>query len=1177
MSRQTSSFINENSDWEYVEVDGEIDSNDDQFEYEYVYEEVEEPQMPKTNNFGDEFNDSDESSSSEESSEDNDENNASGNDRLVVSTAENKLASYPDYLKTFQPETAVEKYTLKMLSELNIPVSNLLREQDVENPCNLTIEKYLRTIPSKIESEHNAALGKRKGVEIDMVAQDHYQTLLSSGLIPVNIVDIRPMFDEYKEEWLNANFHRFTTQYMLETFGGPIMLDQLKEKAKTDDNVKLRLAKKAIDMHNENPKNKTKMIYIPDAFRKNSLKHEHITFHTSKSIVDYMFDNNKFVNYDFAEILLIDQSRIFFDIDMTSKQQDLSVFEADLMLIASIMEFIKKRNPQVDIKLCGRIDATKTFYRRAIDLVQKHFPASTNTIDKSVFINRFGLNEKEAKKIDNLKSKFLYGVMFEEIPEGTIGNDKNISAHLFISGVYFKRSSLVGLKKVIRKFVQSGKSYLDWTVYKELQQVFRHSLSGKLIKLRAPLRVKPDVRYYETTVYPQKLDCFVDDKTFRSIIDDICVKYVITIELDEQRSKRVDQIPFRILGTDKKQIDFVKKSYVFEFEEGYLFDELDKQYGSPSEKLYGYKIYRQKKLYIISILLQIGRTDEEILKLLNEHPRIRSNGSVEDTSITNDQNKRDIAYMKSLIGSSESSTSNQILEMIRKYQQNNPLDTYCTKSQTFAVEFSDMICYLQTSVMLIDGMYVWYDMGENGNLTLRQAKKKDFKEKDQYTITFYSSTDDVTRFYQMHVETILQTFSNKFPKYSSMDVISNAPNSYSTYRYPTTSSEQEKVELDPRVHQMLLNILDSDKIKENELMRRYEFVLDCLAYKLQYPGIVFTFGIILTGRQGTGKSTFFKLFEQMIGNFANATLNFENTQENFNCDDKHLLIAVYNEVNCANKDRGKIKGLIDDQFRLYNEKFLAKTKEKNVSLKFFVSNQTNLKITIKGDRRFVTFNSDKPKADEKFFSSLYVTEKNGYTQFDPDMIANFNTFLLQRDVSNFSPKLLPKDLTDDTIDINTTKDFLTLMTSVKPEFDFRAMDDYITLKQNNGVNINMSVDAELINEYPFPKLAYTTTNKFGEKVEIIPIRVLDEIVRIFKTTNSPYKFYYTELYNYWEMNELAKYIWNEKNTFERLGEGDGKFQQDLHFEMTEEMCKHYKNLIDMKPGIKSVLKLYPSC
>jgi hypothetical protein len=513
MSRQTSSFINDSNDWEYVEVNGEIDNDDDQFEYEYVYEEIEEPQMPKTNNFGDEFNDSDESSSCEESCEDNDEN-----DKHVGSiVSDSKLQSYPDYLKTFQPETTIEKYTLKMLSELNVPVSNLLREHDVDNPCNLTIEKYLRTIPSKIESEHNAALGKRKGVEIDMVAQDHYQTLLSSGLIPVNIVDIRPMFDEYKEEWLNANFHRFTTQYMLETFGGPIMLDNLKERAKTDDNVKLRLAKKAIDMHNENPKNKTKMIYIPDAFRKHSLKHEHVTFHTSKSIVDYMFDNNKFVNYDFAEILLIDQSRIFFDIDMTSKQQDLSVFEADLMLIASIMDFIKKRNPNVDIKLCGRIDATKAFHKRAVELVQKHFPVATNTIDKSVFINRFGLNEKEAKKIDNLKSKFLYGVMFEEIPEGTIGNDKNISAHLFISGVYFKRSSLVGLKKVIRKFVQSGKSYLDWTVYKELQQVFRHSLSGKLIKLRAPLRVKPDVRYYETTVYPQKLDCFVDDKTLEAL------------------------------------------------------------------------------------------------------------------------------------------------------------------------------------------------------------------------------------------------------------------------------------------------------------------------------------------------------------------------------------------------------------------------------------------------------------------------------------------------------------------------------------------------------------------------------------------------------------------------------------------------------------------------------------
>ena len=1078
--------------------------------------------------------------------------NSCVNTNVCVDVPDNDSEEFTE--KTTEEEPEIEHVSITAYNNLDIPIDPSLTDEDVCNPCRLTFDKYTASMPGKLESKIAIAQRNKKSFNYDTNQHVCFDKLLESGLIPINIVNSEELLQHYDESYLTKNFGNIDSKTMDKLFSPLKTAPEILKKARSDENLRLKIAKFKVERHNSTC-SEAKKIYVKNAFTKDSFRHGNIVFHSSKSIVDYMFKDDRYLEYDFCEVLLSDQSRLFYDIDMGLTQQDMTILEHDLEIIASTINYIRSVQPQNrHIYLAGRVDVKVEKYDQVVAFFQKYFPIETNSFSKEHYAAKFNMKRYNG---DN------YGLIFVKRKDAF---NKNVSAHLHLSGLYFDRSSLVNYKKVLMAFKKKG-TYLDPTVYKELQQVFRHSMSGKMIECKAPYKIKHDYRYYDHTVYPQKFDKFMSDSDVRKIIDSLCKQFVISINFDEDRTKVVHN-PIRVPASDKKQLDEIQSTFQFDFDQGYVISLLDKQYGNDSERLYGYNMYRKKKLYVISVLYQLGSSVSDIIDILDQHPRIKSDGSREDQTTTHKANERDVMWLvKELQNDDTTKNVNQdILDIIRDKQPNNPLDTYCDRSHKYAVQFSDMICYLQTAVISINQEIIWYDMGENGNLKRRRDTKKGFKDRDQYYITFYSRYSDDPKYYQMHVFDIMTLYYNKFKHYSDIDMITSAPMAYSTYRYPTTPSTEEPVLLDNRVKQLLTNILESEKNQGTAIVeQRFNFIMDCLAYKLQHPEVPFSFGIILTGRQGTGKSTFFSLFESMIGEFANSRLSFDNTQEQFNCDDRHLMLAVYNEVNCANKDRGKIKGLLDDTYRLYNEKFLAKQKEKNLSLKFFVSNQTNLKIAIKGDRRFVTFNSDKPRAPQSFFDSLYEIDKRGVSRFDTKMIENFFTYLLQRKVSSdFSPKIIPRSILDDTIDINTTKDFLELFTTYEPKFN--TLDDD-----------ELSYIDEPQEEIHYPKLAYKKTSKFNEPMYIIPLKIIEEVARIMRNPHAIKRCYYKDLYTYWTSNELSKYIWNMKNTFERLGEGDGKFQQDLYYDVTQEMCDYFKEFYYMKPGKQPVFVMYSSC
>ena len=138
-------------------------------------------------------------------------------------------------------------------------------------------------------------------------------------------------------------------------------------------------------------------------------------------------------NLDFCEILRIDQSRLFFDIDIkTVEENTLNSLEKLTKIIQSIAH-------------------------------------STNTIIKGVI----ECKNEEWLKLDYLNYEGVITVLT------TVDKAKDISGHLYLTGKYYERSDIESFLKEVKKNYFKNDDMFDTSVYKTTQQAFRHPYSQK--------------------------------------------------------------------------------------------------------------------------------------------------------------------------------------------------------------------------------------------------------------------------------------------------------------------------------------------------------------------------------------------------------------------------------------------------------------------------------------------------------------------------------------------------------------------------------------------------------------------------------------------------------------------------------------------------------------------------
>lgn len=182
----------------------------------------------------------------------------------------------------------------------------------------------------------------------------------------------------------------------------------------------------------------------------------------------------------------------------------------------------------------------------------------------------------------------------------------------------------------------------------------------------------------------------------------------------------------------------------------------------------------------------------------------------------------------------------------------------------------------------------------------------------------------------------------------------------------------------------------------------YNWLLDWMAYPLQFPGAKMDSAVVMHGPQGTGKTTIAKALAKIYGDYS-ITLNQRGLEDKFNSDwaDSKLFIVAEEVVTRQEMYhiKNELKDLVTGDRIRVNPKNIAAYYQRNCLQVIYLSNEDQ-PIPIENDdrRHLVVWNP--PPQNEDFYLQLHrELEKGG--------VEAFYYYLLHRDLSNFHPKRRP--------------------------------------------------------------------------------------------------------------------------------------------------------------------------
>jgi hypothetical protein len=187
----------------------------------------------------------------------------------------------------------------------------------------------------------------------------------------------------------------------------------------------------------------------------------------------------------------------------------------------------------------------------------------------------------------------------------------------------------------------------------------------------------------------------------------------------------------------------------------------------------------------------------------------------------------------------------------------------------------------------------------------------------------------------------------------------------------------------------------------------YEYFLDWLAFKVQFPSRKNNIATILKSLQGIGKDSFFDWFgNEILGSKYYLNIQGLNQLENFNALLSCKLLVVLNEFelkeSISNKE--KFKSLITNVVNVINEKHEKQRKERDYTNYALLTNNVISFSVESGDRRITATEGNNAICNDKeyfdkMYSNVYGRDKNG-EYVGKDFIAPFFHFLLQRKVDS---------------------------------------------------------------------------------------------------------------------------------------------------------------------------------
>lgn len=785
--------------------------------------------------------------------------------------------------------------------------------------------------------------------------------------------------------------------------------------------------------------NVVKRIPGKDSFKFPVKKTPNIAFNQSNylQVQQYFANLQLYQQYDIAEILRADYSRLFFDIDVDNGVYTPKELDLTLEQLLKILELLGIPEDNV----YGVIEMT---------------------------------TQKQINYPENWTSHF-HNVFVIQNPY----TDKEFSSHLYISGYYFSRDALysilsMGLNHYCKDPLNQLhlSSYIDHSVYVHAgsQKVFRFALSGKAIKNRPA----PPFTQEQLNFVVNNFNKFVCTKTEED-------KILIAESSEQFQHLKTYLSQFKgVPGRDPRRMK--KQDLYDELADDILRHErISKKYiaRQTTHAMWWHSLILQVKNYLLS---NQNATDEELFTEF---------GKEEYQYFSNSQNKR--IYQPSDIRSAiqQARTNPYIsIEDIIDLETTNEEFSNKNNSLKYTIEEFKAIVQRNNGVSipelckLIYFTFVFFtrsDADKSSILSIlymeTKQKKIVLKGYEEFIKSMKTSpivirlhreitkTDNRKKENKDSTEQIIQTLTldqafYSFDKYKQRfydfrlcaknDIESNIKY-FSMYSNPTSAPKTPI----PKPIDLIVDILATElSEEENKVLfinqEKKDYILDWFAYLLQHPESRNAVCLQISTVQGVGKNLLSNAICDYLGSFfSEPSKDIDKVIGTYNGGIDNKLLIVMNEVDNTQKNTDLLKAIITEDTVQINVKYGLQYTGLNCANYLIYTNHIDTNTISNGDRRFTFIKSYGVPMSKAFYASICVPGKEGHLK--EEIRNQFIKHLLSRDLTNYKPNE-PKEFDKHVIEekreetrSSIHKLILQILQSEEYEKDYIICDDLIDL------------------------------------------------------------------------------------------------------------------------------------
>jgi hypothetical protein len=196
-------------------------------------------------------------------------------------------------------------------------------------------------------------------------------------------------------------------------------------------------------------------------------------------------------------------------------------------------------------------------------------------------------------------------------------------------------------------------------------------------------------------------------------------------------------------------------------------------------------------------------------------------------------------------------------------------------------------------------------------------------------------------------------------------------------------------------------ILHFDLLISDEASRSH--VLKYLGHLVQHPGVKITHALILSGAQGTGKSTLTKLMQRLFGDANVRSIGGEALLNRFKADLVNIQVACVEEANFGTRYEvaNNLKTWFSEDDMPVEEKGVPIYRGRTPRGIIILSNYSAPLVIERADRRYFICRTTDTVQPPAYFDALYRAISDDAT------VGAFKQWLLGLDLSGFNPKAEP--------------------------------------------------------------------------------------------------------------------------------------------------------------------------